>query len=72
LTVKSYDLIVLGGGSGGLAAAQRAAEYGAEVALFEPNRLGGTCVNVGWLIMTMSIRAEGWSVREGGAKVGNS
>jgi glutathione reductase (NADPH) len=45
--VRSFDLIVLGGGSGGLAAAQRAAEYGARVALFEPGRLGGTCVNVG-------------------------
>jgi glutathione reductase (NADPH) len=45
--VQSFDLIVLGGGSGGLAAAQRAAEYGARVALFEPGRLGGTCVNVG-------------------------
>src|SRR5690606_18187608 len=45
--VKSFDLIVLGGGSGGLATAQRAAEYGAKVVLFEPARLGGTCVNVG-------------------------
>jgi glutathione reductase (NADPH) len=45
--VKSFDLIVLGGGSGGLATAQRAAEHGARVALFEPARLGGTCVNVG-------------------------
>jgi glutathione reductase (NADPH) len=45
--VKSFDLIVLGGGSGGLAAAQRAAEYGAKVVLLEPGRLGGTCVNVG-------------------------
>jgi len=46
-SVKSFDLIVLGGGSGGLATAQRAAEYGAKVVLFEPARLGGTCVNVG-------------------------
>jgi glutathione reductase (NADPH) len=45
--VQAFDLIVLGGGSGGLAAAQRAAEYGARVALLEPGRLGGTCVNVG-------------------------
>jgi glutathione reductase (NADPH) len=45
--VADFDFIVLGGGSGGLAAAQRAAEYGARVALFEPNPLGGTCVNVG-------------------------
>lgn len=45
--MHSFDLIVLGGGSGGLATAQRAAEHGAKVALFEPARLGGTCVNVG-------------------------
>ena len=43
----SYDLVVIGGGSGGIAAARRAAEYGARVALVEAGRLGGTCVNVG-------------------------
>ena len=42
-----YDLIVIGGGSGGLAHAQRAAEYGAKVAVVEYAPLGGTCVNVG-------------------------
>ena len=42
-----FDLVVIGGGSGGLAAAQRAAEYGARVALVEAGPLGGTCVNVG-------------------------
>jgi len=42
-----FDLVVIGGGSGGLAAAQRAAEYGARVAVVESGRLGGTCVNVG-------------------------
>ena len=45
--MRQFDLLVVGGGSGGLAAAQRATEYGASVALFEPARLGGTCVNVG-------------------------
>jgi glutathione reductase (NADPH) len=45
--VRQFDLLVLGGGSGGLATAQRAAEHGARVAIFEPARLGGTCVNVG-------------------------
>jgi glutathione reductase (NADPH) len=44
---EQFDLVVIGGGSGGLAAAQRAAEYGARVALAEAGRLGGTCVNLG-------------------------
>lgn len=43
----NFDLIVIGGGSGGLAHAQRAAEYGASVAVVEYRPLGGTCVNVG-------------------------
>lgn len=45
--MDKFDLIVVGAGSGGLAAAQRAAEYGARVALLESGRLGGTCVNRG-------------------------
>src|SRR5580658_4317346 len=45
--MDQFDLLVIGGGSGGLAGAQRAAEYGARVALIESGRLGGTCVNVG-------------------------
>ena len=44
---NKFDLIVIGGGSGGIASARRAAEYGARVALIESERLGGTCVNVG-------------------------
>lgn len=45
--MREFDLLVVGGGSGGLAAAQRAAEHGARVALIESGRLGGTCVNRG-------------------------
>ena len=44
---QSFDLICVGGGSGGLACAQRAAEHGAKAAVIESHRLGGTCVNVG-------------------------
>ncbi len=58
-----YDLIVLGGGSGGLAAAFRAAQHGRRVAMLEPGELGGTCVNVGcvpkkamWLAADLSER----------------
>ena len=42
-----YDLIAIGAGSGGLSAAERAAEYGAKTAVIETSKLGGTCVNVG-------------------------
>ena len=44
---RNYDLLVLGGGSGGLAHAQRAAEYGIRAGVVEAGPLGGTCVNVG-------------------------
>ena len=44
---QKYDLIVIGGGSAGIATAKRAASYGAKVKLFEYKRFGGTCVNVG-------------------------
>lgn len=42
-----YDFLAIGGGSGGLAAAQRAALHGAKAAVVEAGALGGTCVNVG-------------------------
>ncbi|WKX88917.1 hypothetical protein Q1695_008505 [Nippostrongylus brasiliensis] len=46
-TVREFDYLVIGGGSGGIASARRAREFGASVALIESGRLGGTCVNVG-------------------------
>lgn len=42
-----YDYIIIGGGSGGIATANRAAMYGKKVAIIEAKHLGGTCVNVG-------------------------
>jgi len=47
VSTQAFDLICIGGGSGGLACAQRAVEYGAKTAVIESQRLGGTCVNVG-------------------------
>ena len=44
---RHYDLIAIGGGSGGLSVAERAARYGARCAVVEKGPLGGTCVNVG-------------------------
>ena len=45
--VREYDYIVIGGGSGGIASANRAAMHGVKVILFEGKEVGGTCVNVG-------------------------
>ncbi|MGB0861257.1 MAG: FAD-dependent oxidoreductase, partial [Pseudoalteromonas spongiae] len=42
-----FDYIAIGGGSGGIASANRAAMRGAKVALVEAKAMGGTCVNVG-------------------------
>jgi glutathione reductase (NADPH) len=47
VSTQAFDLICVGGGSGGLACAQRAAEFGAKTLVVESARLGGTCVNVG-------------------------
>ncbi len=56
---QAFDLISIGGGSGGLACAQRAAEYGAKVAVIESHRLGGTCVNVGCVPKKVMWNAAG-------------
>jgi len=47
MTTKHYDYIAIGGGSGGIASANRAASYGKKCAIIEAKELGGTCVNVG-------------------------
>ena len=44
---RHFDLLTIGGGSGGVAVSNRAASYGARCALIEARKLGGTCVNVG-------------------------
>jgi len=44
---KHFDLIAIGGGSGGLAVAEKAAQYGRRAAIVDPGKLGGTCVNAG-------------------------
>lgn len=45
--MRHFDYICIGGGSGGIASANRAAMHGKKVAIIEANLLGGTCVNVG-------------------------
>ena len=53
-----FDLFVIGGGSGGIATARRAAEYGAKVGIAEMGRLGGTCGNRGGVPKKMMVYAS--------------
>ena len=69
-----YDLVVIGGGSGGIAAAKKAAQAGAKTALVEDRQIGGTCVNRGCVPKKLLVHASrmadtfdeaasfGWSV----------
>ncbi|MEL6578732.1 MAG: glutathione-disulfide reductase [Cyanobacteria bacterium J06621_12] len=71
-----FDLFVIGAGSGGIATARRAAQYGAKVGIVESDRLGGTCVNRGCVPKKLMVYAShfpagfeesagyGWAVGE--------
>ena len=59
MSTQNFDLISIGGGSGGLACVQRAAEFGAKTLLIESHRLGGTCVNVGCVPKKVMWNAAG-------------
>lgn len=47
MPVETFDVVVVGGGSGGYACALRAAQLGMSVALVEQDKLGGTCLHSG-------------------------
>ena len=69
----TYDLFVIGAGSGGLAAAERAATYGIRVAIAEHANVGGACINYGCIpeklldyaagckLLNQIIASYGWS-----------
>lgn len=58
---KQVDLIVVGAGSGGIAAARRAASHGATVVLMEGSRIGGTCVLRGCVPKKLMMYASGFA-----------
>jgi len=72
--MAEFDLLVIGGGSGGVACARRAAGYGARAGVIENDRLGGTCVHRGCIPKKLLVYAshfshdfedaagDGWSV----------
>ena len=59
--MAEFDLLVIGGGSGGVACARRAASYGARAAVIENSRLGGTCVHRGCIPKKMLVYASHFS-----------
>lgn len=71
MSEQNFDLVILGGGSGGYAAALRASQLGMSVGLIEKNKLGGTCLHVG-CIPTKSLlhSAEVADVTRESAKYG--
>ncbi|MCX7288102.1 MAG: glutathione-disulfide reductase [Rhodobacterales bacterium] len=61
MTAFDYDLFVIGGGSGGVRAARiAAADWGANVALAEESRMGGTCVIRGCVPKKLMVFASGF------------
>jgi len=68
---QNFDIVVLGGGSGGYAAALRAVQLGFTVGLIEKNKLGGTCLHVGCIPTKALLHsAEVADVSREGAKYG--
>lgn len=58
---RQADFVVIGAGSGGVAAARRAASHGARVILVERDAIGGTCVNRGCVPKKMLSYGAGWA-----------
>ena len=58
---SQFDLVVIGGGSGGIRAAKRYAEAGKKVAIIESNKWGGTCVNAGCIPKKLSVYAANFA-----------
>jgi len=68
---KSYDLVILGGGTGGYVAAIRASQLGLKTAIVEKDKLGGTCLHRGCIPSKALLRtAEVFATAKDGAKYG--
>ena len=72
MTETVYDMVILGAGSGGYAAALRGAQLGLKVALIEADKLGGTCLHRGCVPTKALLHAAETAdaVREAAAVLG--
>ena len=67
----NYFLAIIGGGPAGYTAAEKAAQAGKDVVLFEQNALGGTCLNVGCIpTKTLLYSAKQYYNAQNAAKYG--
>ena len=57
LLSKEYDIVILGGGTGGYVAAIRAAQLGLKTAIVEKDKLGGTCLHKGCIPTKALLRS---------------
>lgn len=62
--MANYDFLIIGAGTGGMAAAKKAAEYGAKVAVVEKEKVGGTCLNRGCTPKKLMVYAADFALKE--------
>ena len=62
--MADYDFLVIGAGTGGMAAAKKAADYGMKVAVIEKEKVGGTCVNRGCTPKKLMVYAADFALKE--------
>ena len=62
--MTDYDFLIIGAGTGGMAAAKKAADYGAKVAIIEKEKVGGTCLNRGCTPKKLMVYAADFTHQE--------
>ena len=62
--MTNYDLLIIGAGTAGMAAAKKAAEYGVKVAIVEKEKVGGTCLNRGCTPKKLMVYAADFALKE--------
>lgn len=62
--MANYDFLIIGAGTGGMAAAKKAADYGAKVGIIEREKVGGTCLNRGCTPKKLMVYAADFALQE--------
>ena len=62
--MTDYDFLIIGAGTGGMAAAKKAANYGMKVAVIEKEKVGGTCLNRGCTPKKLMVYAADFALKE--------